>query len=106
MNTLTDAESAELADRIHSRAWGWKQAFNAWYLVHGEAVGFVVDRDGRHLEREPGQFIKTNPANLPAVLADIVQADGSLQLDPAGVYRYRPLGELDHWGFTAYERIR
>ena len=104
MNRLTAEETAELADRINSRAWGWKQAFAAWYLVHGEAVGFVVDRDGRHLEREPGRFIKTNPANLPAVLADVVQADGTIQLDPKGVHRYRPIGELEH-GFTAYERI-
>jgi hypothetical protein len=105
MNRLTAEESAELADRIHSRAWGWKAAFNAWYLVHGEAVGFVVDRDGRHLEREPGRFIKTNLSNLSALgLADVVQDDDTLRIDPEGVYRYRPLGDLEH-GFTAYERI-
>lgn len=34
-----------------------------------------------------------------------MQDDGTLQLDTAGEYRYRPLGVVDN-GFTAYERIQ
>lgn len=107
MNRLTAAETATLADRIHSRAWGWKHAFEAWYLVYGEGPDYVIEADGtRTLVRDPVRFIKTNLDNLPVFgLQDIVQPDGTLQLDTAGQHRYRPLGELGD-GFTAHERIQ
>lgn len=106
MNRLSVDETAALAHRIRTRQWGWKQAFNAWYLVHGEAPSYVVDPDGsRSLEREPVEFIKTHLGNLPALgLGDVVQPDGALRLDSAGLYRYQPIGDLE-FGFTAYQRI-
>jgi hypothetical protein len=106
VNTMTAEQAAELADRIRARSWGWKAAFGAWYLVNGEAPSFEVHADGtRTLVRPPVEFIKTNVDNLPALgLDDVVQADGTLQLDADGTYRYEPVGELPD-GFTAYQRI-
>ena len=110
MNTMTAEESADLADRIRAREFNWRHAFDAWYLVNGGVPDLIVDSDGtRRVERDATQFIKTHPGYL-ASHADIgyggiVQEDGTLQLDTAGEYRYRPLGQVD-WGFTAYERIR
>jgi hypothetical protein len=103
---MTAEQAAELADRIRTRQWGWKQAFNAWYLVNGEPPSFEVDRDGRRtLVRPPVEFIKTNVDNLSALgLDDVVQADGTLRLDADGTYRYEPVGDLPD-GFTAYQRI-
>jgi hypothetical protein len=106
VNTMTAEQTAELADRIRTRSWGWKAAFHAWYLVNGEPPAFEVDRDGRRtLVRPPVEFIKTNVDNLPALgLGDVVQADGTLRLDADGTYRYEPVGDLPD-GFTAYQRI-
>jgi hypothetical protein len=106
VNTMTAEMKAELAERIRSRRWGWRRAFDAWYLVNGEPPAFEVDRDGtRALVRPPVEFIKTNVDNLPALgLSDVVQADGTLRLDADGTYRYEPVGELPD-GFTAYQRI-
>lgn len=105
MNTMTAEEERELADRIRSRGWGWKRAFDAWYLVHGGNPDIHLVDGQRVVARDATQFIKTNLSNLPVLgLQDVVQPDGTLQLDTAGKHLYRPLGELDH-GFTAYERI-
>jgi hypothetical protein len=106
VNTLTDTETAALANRIRQRRWGWKAAFAAWHLVHGDTPCIDHRADGtRVVVWDTPEFIRTNLTNLPAVgLADIVQPDGTLSLDTEGAVRYRPLGELDS-GFTAYERI-
>lgn len=106
MNRLTDAETADLAARIRAKQWGWKDAFAAWYTVHGDPPSFELLPDGsRVLTREPAEFIKTNRGNLAALgLDDVVQSDGTLVLDAAGEVRYRPLGELAD-GFIAYERV-
>jgi hypothetical protein len=99
-------DTAEWVERIRTRQWGWKRAFEAWHHLYGGVPDLEVRPDGtRVVLRDATEFIKTNLANLPALgLQDIVQPDGTLQLDSAGEYSYRPLGDLD-WGFTAYERI-
>lgn len=106
MNTLTDAEEAELAERIAARSWGWKQAFTAWYLVCGGIPDIQRHPDGtRTVTRDATQFIKANPHELARLgLADVVQADGTLRLDTAGEHRYEAVGEVDH-GFTAYQKV-
>jgi len=110
MNTLTAEESAELADRIRARELNWRHAFDAWYLVNGGVPDLEVTADGtRRVLRDATEFIKTSVGYLASHTdigyEGIVQEDGTLQLDTAGEYRYRPLGVVDH-GFTAYERIQ
>jgi hypothetical protein len=104
---MTADEERELAGRIRARRWGWQKAFAAWHLVHGDTPMITLQADGtRDLTWEPPQFLKTHLGNLPRLgLGDVVQEDGTLQLDTAGKHRYRPLGQVES-GFTAYERIR
>ena len=99
-------EAAELADQIREKRWGWQRAFAAWYIQYG-GVPDIQTRDGQRIvTRDATEFIKTNLDNLPALgLGDVVQPDGTLQLDSAGQHRYRPIGELGD-GFTAYERVQ
>jgi hypothetical protein len=69
-----------------------------------------VAPDGTRTVQGAGPKVKTRPDwwrhqvvhGWP--MGDVVKADGTLQLDSAGEYRYRPVGELRD-GFTAYERI-
>jgi hypothetical protein len=106
MNTMTAEDAAVLAVRIRERQWGWKRAFAAWYLINGGSPNIIIEDGGvRTLERDATEFIKTNTDWLQSHgLADMVRSDGTLQLDTAGEYLYRPLGDLPD-GFTAYQRI-
>jgi hypothetical protein len=102
-------DTAEWVERIRAKQWGWRRAFDAWHHLYGGVPDLAIQDDGtRVVLRDATQFIQTNPDWLQAHehigYGGIVQDDGTLHLDTAGVYRYRPLGDLD-WGFTAYERI-
>jgi hypothetical protein len=99
-------DTAEWVERIRAKQWGWRRAFDAWYHLYGACPDLEVRDDGtRVVLRDATEFIKTSPDWLrDHGLGDMLQADGTLQLDTAGGFRYRPLGDLD-WGFTAYERI-
>lgn len=67
-----------------------------------EATGTrTVQCAGDRIRTRPDWFQHQQVNGWP--VAD-VEADGTLQLDTAGEYRYRPVGELPR-GFTAYERI-
>jgi hypothetical protein len=105
VNTMTAEHATWLAARIREHRWGWRRAFAAWYLINGGSPNITIENGVRTVERDATEFIKTNPDALDGLgLGDVVQADGTLRLDSAGEYRYRPLGVVDH-GFTAYERI-
>lgn len=65
----------------------------------------VADDGTRAVTRGAEQYVRIRPKGLPALgLADVVQPDGTIQLDTAGQHRYRPIRELPH-GSMAYERI-
>ena len=98
-------EADELAQRIRDPRWDWQRAFHAWYIQHGGVPDIQIHDGQRVVMRDATQFIKTHLGNLPRLgLQDIARPDGTLQLDTAGLHRYRPIGELGD-GFTAYERI-
>lgn len=100
-------DRVELAEHIRSGGYNWQRAFEAWFIQWGAYPDIHIQPDGsRVVLRDAVEFIKGNPAWLRSHdLADMLEADGTLQLDSAGEHRYRPLGVVDH-GFTAYERTR
>lgn len=76
-----------------------------WFAENDGQPDIHVADDGTRTVRWAGQYLRTRPAWLVEHgFGDLIQDDGTLQLDSAGEHRYRPIREMPH-GFTAYERI-
>jgi hypothetical protein len=69
----------------------------------------IVETDGTRTVRRADDLIQVHIPNQRRLFPDTIAEDGTVTLDSAGEFRYRPSGE--RWptlrpGFTAYERIR